>query len=168
MIATKKRFKKEGNLYIETLDNGLIGYTYVKNNINYRIICDNIIPDISSEYIQFSLSNWFLNNESNSWIFINNQNIVYNKNVWRDINGNLFVDSGDNLDSDNAYDYSSEEIIDNNDLDDHVEYRRVKTLKSGLKTEFDLFYESVILGIFQSNVDLSILSKSINDITEIK
>ena len=152
MIATRKKFKREGSSYIETLENYKIGYIFTNNSINYRMICENPIIDFDIQIFKFPYSLWAFEPINQIWSFIKNDSIIADKNTWVDAEGNKYIDSGNNEDLNNAFDYDSEGL---------------KTLKAGLNTEYDVFYNGIFLGIIEPQISASIVEQEMNSITSI-
>jgi len=152
MIATRKKFKKEGTSYIETLENYKIGYIFTNASINYRMICENPIIDFDLQIFKFNYSLWAFEPINSVWSWIKNDSIIADKNTWIDAENNKYVDSGINQDSNNAYTYDVDSI---------------KTLKEGLVTEYDAFYDGIFLGIIEPQISASIVDQEMNSITSI-
>ena len=102
------------------------------------MICETFISDFASQSFSFSFSLWAFEPINSVWSFIKNDYIVANNKTWVDANGLKYIDSGNNADINNAYIYSSEEVLDENG--DVINNKDVKTLKAGLKTEYDTFF----------------------------
>lgn len=152
MIATRAKFKREGNGYVETSANHKIGLKFTLNGISYRMICENPIIDFDIQIFKFPYSLWFLEPISNVWTWVKNSDIVADTNVWKDSEGNKYINSGNNTDSNNAFDYDDEGL---------------STLKDGLNTEYDMFYNGIFLGIIEPQISASIIEQEMNSITSI-
>ena len=152
MIATRKKFKKEGNQFFETLENYQLGYEFSNYSINYRIICETFISDFANRSFTFSFSLWALEPINSTWAFIKNDYIIADTNTWVDAEGNKYFNSGNNADSNNAFIYDDEGL---------------STLKAGLNTEYDAFYNGILIGIIEPQISASIVDQEMNSITSI-
>ncbi len=165
MIATSKKFKRDSsNVYQETNENYHIGYSFTSGNIEYRMINETFLTDFDKQYFKFLFSLWMLDPINNTWAYVKNDEIIADTNTWRDAENNLYFDLGDNTDPENAYIYSTEVIEENGEI---VRSARIKTLKAGLKTEYDVFYENILLAMAKPQIDASIVYQNLNGITEI-
>lgn len=155
MIATRKKYVKNSGTWEETNLNYHIGYSFTSNGIEYRMINEYFYCDFDSQWFKFVFSLWMKDPINNVFGFVKQNDIVANTTTWRDAQNNLYFDSGDNEETSNAFIYSGEEG------------QRIKTLKDGLKTEYDIFYENILLGVCEPQIAYSIVSQNMNGITEI-
>ena len=165
MIATRKKFKREGNGFVETLENYQIGFEFTNGGINYRMICETFISDFAGQSFSFSFSLWAFEPINSVWSFVKNDYIVADSKTWIDANGLKYIDSGNNSDANNSYIWTEEERLDENGM--VIGHEHIKTLKSGLVTEYDTFFEGILLGIIEPQISASIIDKGTNSITSI-
>ena len=165
MIATLKKFKKEGNQYTETLENYQLGYDFTNNSINYRMICETFISDFANRSFTFSFSLWALEPINSAWAFIKNDYIIADTNTWVDAEGNKYFNSGNNADLNNAFIYSTEDVL--NESLEVIGTQEISTLKDGLNTEYDAFYNGILMGIIEPQISASIVDQEMNSITSI-
>lgn len=167
MIATQSKFKKSsnGSNYEPTIDNHHVGYTFAISGSNYRMVMDSFLPDFDNKIFTFPFSVWVQSAIDNEWAYVKTELIVADTKVFRDAENNIYYDSGDNEDANNAYTYSDEDIL--NDQDQVVGTNRVKTLKVGLKSEYDIFWESILWDSVMPEISYAIVYKNLFGITEV-
>jgi hypothetical protein len=166
MIATRKKYKKNSSgVWDETTQNYHIGYSFTSNGIEYRMINENFYCDFDSQWFKFVFSFWMKDPINNIWGFVKQDNIVADTQTWRDAQNNLYFDLGDNTDPSNAFIYATENILDEND--EIINTLRTKTIKEGLITEYDVFYNNILLGVCEPQISASIVYQNMNGITEI-
>jgi hypothetical protein len=165
MIAIRKKFKSINGKFEETELNHKIGYVFQsESGLNYRMILSSFIFDDDNQIFKFSFALWMQDPISLIWSFVKNDEIKADTNLFRDSEGNLYFDSGDNEDLNNAYIYSNEIEEEEGVI---IRNARIKTLKAGLMSEYDIFYNNILLGVCEPEIAASIVYQNLNGITEI-
>ena len=167
MITTETYFKNTPAGWEETNEKWFYGLKGVDvNGINFRIIQSTFLAGFGNQKWTFVLSKFVQDSQSLKWTWVEDKLIEADNKTYRDANGNLFVDSGDNENPDNAYLYTNGTPI--MEGDDIIGYNRIKTLKQGLTvTEWVQFYDLLYLGACVPELKNSIINKGMFGITEI-
>jgi hypothetical protein len=157
MIATNKIFEFVNNQFVETNYPQYSGHTFTNNGQNYRNILTSVVPNFGAKEWVFTYSLYVQNNIDGSWSHVKNFPIVGDDHTYRDENGNLFKDSGDNEEPNNAFIYS-----------DGQNGERIKTLKAGLTvTEWVHFWNAIFDALCRPELEYSIVNQELYGITEI-
>lgn len=164
MEAINKKFELIGNEYIESNYPQYSGHTFTNNGQNYKNILTSFVPEFGAKKWIFTYSLFVQNNLDNTWSFVRNYQIIADDKTYRDENGNLFFDSGDNEDENNAFLYSNGNIV--RQEGDYIEYEKIKTLKEGLTvSEWEQFWYGVLDMICRPELQNSIIAQSLYGIT---
>jgi len=166
MIATNKKFEYNSGQFTESNFCQYSGHTFTNGGQNYKNVLTSFLPDFGGLKWVFTYSLYVQNNLDNTWTHVKNHSIIADNNTYRDANGNLFLDSGDNENIDNAFVYTNGgPIMDGEDI---ISYQRVKTLKQGLTvSEWVQFWSGVLDQICRPELEASIIAQSLYGIDSI-
>ena len=166
MEAINKKFEFVNNEFVESNFPQYSGHTFTKDGQNYKNVLTSFTPDFGAKKWGFTYSLYVQNNLDNKWSFVKNFQIIADDLTYRDANGTLFVDSGDNENTDNAFNYTNgDPIMEGEDI---IAYERIKTLKVGLTvSEWVQFWMGILDAMCRPELEQSIIAQSLYGITEI-